>query len=653
MKRSSLLMTVSNISLTVGMLSACQQNEDPKQTPGAAEAKIIAAGTPQGALVAQTATAAAVHCIQDEMNAIADPAERFIEAFECGDALFGVTFNEIDGVGARVGQGQRFTRIPRADLTGAGEWATHLPSRATGPNAQTCEAGCHRAPVADGAGPVDSNVHRDPLHSGSVAQMIQRNTPAVFMLGGLQLLAQEVSVALNAARDAARAEARTTPQNPTRTVTLATKGISYGTIVVSGNAACANTGACAQDNNSGLRGVDPDLIVKPLQWKGSVRTVRDFMTDASHNELGMQAVEITGQNIDGDGDGVSNELGFGDITAMAVYQATQPRPTTKLELNGYGLLVPALTATEIASINAGAQVFQQVGCASCHMPQLALQSPVFTEPSQHPAYFPPLFPTGQNAAAVGVTPTNPVTVNLITDIVFNRGLENPAGQPVPAFGGLEANPAGGAIVRLYGDLKRHDMGPNLAENIDEVGTGASVWRTRELWGVGSTPPYLHDGRATTVLSAALEHGGEAAASVTALTARSAADRTNLVAFLENLVLFREEVEEEDDPEADVRATVTVNTDWGFGYCATINATNLSPVPVSPWNVVLNIGASTIYTSWNGTFMGNTGNVTVTPGFSWNQTIPAGATNSSIGFCANRNTANNGALPVVVSASGTI
>ena len=264
---------------------------------------------------------------------------------------------------------------------------------------------------------------------------------------------------------------------------------------------------------------------------------------------------------------------------------------------------PPLTVTEIASINAGELVFEEVGCATCHMPELTLQNPVFTEPSQHPAYFPAAFPTGQNAAAVGVSPANPVTMNLITDIVFNRGLVNPAGEDVPFFGGLEPNPGGGAIVRLYGDLKRHDMGANLAENIDEVGTGASVWRTRELWGVGSTPPYLHDGRATTVLSAALEHGGEAAASVAALTARSAADRSNLVAFLENLVLFREEVEEEEEPEADVRATLTVNTDWGFGYCATLNVTNASTVPVSPWSVVLNLGASTIYTSWNGTFSG--------------------------------------------------
>lgn len=47
--------------------------------------------------------------------------EAFDTAFEHGDELFETVFNALDGVGANVGQGQRFTRVPRADLTGAGE----------------------------------------------------------------------------------------------------------------------------------------------------------------------------------------------------------------------------------------------------------------------------------------------------------------------------------------------------------------------------------------------------------------------------------------------------------------------------------------------------------------------------------------------------
>ena len=73
-------------------------------------------------------------------------------AFEGGDELFETVFNALDGVGANVGQGQRFTRMPRADLRGFGEWANHVPARETGPNAASCNS-CHNQPSDDGAGP--------------------------------------------------------------------------------------------------------------------------------------------------------------------------------------------------------------------------------------------------------------------------------------------------------------------------------------------------------------------------------------------------------------------------------------------------------------------------------------------------------------------
>jgi CxxC motif-containing protein (DUF1111 family) len=70
-----------------------------------------------------------------------------------------------------------------------------------------------------------------------------------------------------------------------------------------------------------------------------------------------------------------------------------------------------------------------------------------------------------------------------------------------------------------------------------------VFLTENLWGVGSTAPYLHDGRATTITEAILEHGGEAAASKTAFTRLGAQQQADVIAFLENLVLFK--IPEED------------------------------------------------------------------------------------------------------------
>ena len=64
-----------------------------------------------------------------------------------------------------------------------------------------------------------------------------------------------------------------------------------------------------------------------------------------------------------------------------------------------------------------------------------------------------------------------------------------------------------------------------------------MFLTENLWGVGSTAPYLHDGRATTLTEAILEHGGEAAASKTAFTRLSTQEQSDVIAYLDNLVLF--------------------------------------------------------------------------------------------------------------------
>ena len=74
----------------------------------------------------------AVHVSQDELKALVAAGENrqaFEEAFELGDELFATPFNALDGGGANVGNGQRFTRVPRADLDGAGQWRAHTPFR--------------------------------------------------------------------------------------------------------------------------------------------------------------------------------------------------------------------------------------------------------------------------------------------------------------------------------------------------------------------------------------------------------------------------------------------------------------------------------------------------------------------------------------------
>jgi hypothetical protein len=99
------------------------------------------------------------------------------------------------------------------------------------------------------------------------------------------------------------------------------------------------------------------------------------------------------------------------------------------------------------------------------------------------------------------------------------------------------------------------------------------------------------------------------------------------------------------------ATLTTTTDWGSGYCMVINITNGNTLPTTSWQVGLDFKGTTSYTTWNGVFSGTTGPVTVGPVAAWNAVIPSGASQNSVGFCANRPSGNTD-LAAVTSATGT-
>ncbi|WP_160115966.1 di-heme oxidoredictase family protein [Candidatus Halocynthiibacter alkanivorans] len=461
----------------------------------------------------------------NQLTAAGKTQEAFDFAFEAGDELFEHNFIAAQGGGANVGNGQRFTLVPRADLTTEGAWATHFPARSTGPNAQSC-ATCHNLPFGDGAGDVSQNNIRDPEMTGDISKFINRQPPHIFGIGALQLLAEEMTTELQQQRDAALAKAQETGADVP--ISLVSKGVSFGTLIAQPDGFVIT---------SAIDGIDSDLVLKPLEWKGLTGSVRAFVRDAGHNELGMQAVEITGPGQDGDGDGVADELSVGDITALTIYQAAQPRPVTRVELARLGL-IEALSARETTQIARGAQVFASTGCNVCHIPQMTLENSVYSEPSQNALYRDALFPAKTDPVALGLSPALAITFDLTSDLPDNV-IERQDGS-VLRLGDFQTDDQGRGIVALFSDLKRHDMGPALAEAVAEKGIAANQFITQELWGVGSTPPYMHDGRATTLGEAIAWHGGEAAASVNDFRAASVEDKLALIAYLENLVLYKVE-----------------------------------------------------------------------------------------------------------------
>ncbi|MCZ6555660.1 MAG: cellulase family glycosylhydrolase [Candidatus Dadabacteria bacterium] len=95
--------------------------------------------------------------------------------------------------------------------------------------------------------------------------------------------------------------------------------------------------------------------------------------------------------------------------------------------------------------------------------------------------------------------------------------------------------------------------------------------------------------------------------------------------------------ESDDDEfnlpagGDIRADVTINDDWGAGYCAQVDVTNGTSLPVD-WIVSFTIEGS-IRNLWNAVYQ-QSGNTVTAEGVSWNNTVQPGGT-VNFGFCANR------------------
>ncbi|MCA8962502.1 MAG: hypothetical protein KDC38_18380 [Planctomycetes bacterium] len=299
--------------------------------------------------------------------------------------------------------------------------------------------------------------------------------PALFGTGGVQLLAKEMTAELQALKQQVIA-------NPGTGVALVTKGVHFGKI---------RSDSAGRVNYDHIEGIDEDLVVRPFGRKGEFPTVRQFDQGAMQFHFGMEPVEIVGPGVDNDGDGVSDELLIGEMSALEIFVTTQDRPIQD----------PRSPVAEL-----GAALFEDVGCVMCHRPEL------HTDRAKLPYSFPQI-------------DTDPfANVFLEIDLSsapmsFERSLVTGSGVQVP----------------LFSDLKRHDMGPGLQETFQ----GATLERnsefiTAKLWGVADTAPYLHDGRAQTLREAIELHGGEAQPIRDEFLALLPDEQIAIIAFLRTL-----------------------------------------------------------------------------------------------------------------------
>lgn len=168
------------------------------------------------------------------------------------------------------------------------------------------------------------------------------------------------------------------------------------------------------------------------------------------------------------------------------------------------------------STKEGKRIFNQIRCSQCHIPNLTIEH-------------------DRRVADVETT-YDPVkgVFNRLFATVIPLSIETNDGTGLPA---LKLSKGGRFVVHnIFTDFKRHDLGPNFYErNYD--GTLHEQFMTTPLWGVGSTAPYGHDGRSINLAEVILRHGGEAQESCDAFARLEAEDQDEVLAFLNQLVLF--------------------------------------------------------------------------------------------------------------------
>jgi mono/diheme cytochrome c family protein len=98
----------------------------------------------------------------------------------------------------------------------------------------------------------------------------------------------------------------------------------------------------------------------------------------------------------------------------------------------------------------------------------------------------------------------------------------------------------GPVRGVYSDLLLHEVGTEpeisyLPQSDDDHAAGPGQIRTPPLWGVADSPPYLHDGRASTLELAITAHAGQARTSAEKFLNQLSSDqRRQLLAFLRSL-----------------------------------------------------------------------------------------------------------------------
>ena len=268
-----------------------------------------------------------------------------------------------------------------------------------------------------------------------------------------------------------------------RTFRISTNVLGAGLVEAVANSTLTAIRDAQPPNMRGLAVTVP-ILERPGQtrigrfgWKSQHGSLQSFAADAYLNEMGITSPLMPTENT------VSGH----DIALYDTVADPEDDGDDVVKFADFMRATKAPPRGEItAAVQSGEQVFNSIGCNTCHTPTLVTAAP---------------------------------------GTIINGGA-----MIVPAS-------LGNKVIHPYSDYLLHDIGTSDGIPIqptDEFAPTASRMRTAPLWGLRIRNRLMHDGLTFTREDAILRHAGEAVVVTNRYRSLSSSEKANLVAFLDSL-----------------------------------------------------------------------------------------------------------------------
>jgi CxxC motif-containing protein (DUF1111 family) len=309
---------------------------------------------------------------------------------------------------------------------------------------------------------------------------------------------------------------------------------------------------------SGRLSILRDGTVGRFGWRANVNRLVNFVDRACANELSLETKRRP-QGIDPTRPSYRNssvDIEDAQVIAMASFVEQLPAPQRHMPED----------ETMRLSVTAGEHLFEQVGCAVCHVPNLGPARGVYSDillhdmgPNLYDFDAAEPYVVGQKLSKefceLPLGPNQTIGYyGTATSLDDFRASSSDVGRSNRILTGPRRSTATVDFVTLdksaeilsakvfRGSLNRSSI-RSTASVREEIGirrhlkpsNTSQEWRTAPLWGLRDSAPYMHDGRARTVLEAIAHHDGEAAGTRYRFLVLPYAQRTAILNFLDTLI----------------------------------------------------------------------------------------------------------------------